>query len=138
MASIGEIENEIIEEFDLFDDEFSKYEHLVELGKELPLIDEKYKTPDYEISGCQSKVWLFAEIDHGKVIYTADSNGIIPKGIISLLLRMLSGHQPQEIMDADPVALFNKIGIKELSMARSNGLRAMAKQMKLYALAFIK
>ena len=134
--SIDEIEQEIVEEFALFDDEFSKYEHLVELGKELPLIKPEYKTPEYEISGCQSKVWLNAELNEGKVVYSADSDGIIPKGIISLLLRMLSGHTPEEIINAEPIEMFSKMGIKELSMTRSNGLRSMSKQMKLYALAF--
>ncbi|UPT68949.1 MAG: SufE family protein [Sphingobacteriales bacterium JAD_PAG50586_3] len=133
---IEDIENEIIEEFQLFDDEFSKYEYLVEVGKALPLINEKYKTAEYEITGCQSKVWLNAELIEGKVVYSADSTGIIPKGIVSLLLRMLSGQTPEDIVNADPVSLFSKIGISELSMTRSNGLRSMAKQMKLYALAF--
>lgn len=133
---IEEIENEIVEEFQSFDDEFSKYEYLVEVGKALPLIDEKYKTPEYEITGCQSKVWLNAELIDGKVVYSADSTGIIPKGIVSLLLRMLSGQTPDDIVNADPIGLFSKIGISELSMTRSNGLRSMAKQMKLYALAF--
>lgn len=133
---IAEIEQEIIDEFALFDDEFSKYEHLVELGKELPLIAPEYKTPEYEITGCQSKVWLHAQLNNGLVVFTADSEGIIPKGIVSMLLRMLSGHTPEEIIEAEPVEVFNKIGIKELSMTRSNGLRSMAKQMKLYALAF--
>ena len=133
---IEEIENEIVEEFQMFDDEFSKYEYLVEVGKNLPLIDEKYKTTEYEITGCQSKVWLNAELIDGKVVYSADSTGIIPKGIVSLLLRMLSGQTTEAIVNADPISLFSKIGISELSMTRSNGLRSMAKQMKLYALAF--
>jgi cysteine desulfuration protein SufE len=134
--TIEEIENEIVEEFQMFDDEFSKYEYLVEVGKNLPLIDEKYKTTEYEITGCQSKVWLNAELIDGKVVYSADSAGIIPKGIVSLLLRMLSGQTPEAVVNADPISLFSKIGISELSMTRSNGLRSMAKQMKLYALAY--
>jgi cysteine desulfuration protein SufE len=109
---------------------------LVEVGKALPLIDDKYKTEEYEITGCQSKVWLNAELIDGKVVYSADSTGIIPKGIVSLLLRMLSGQTPEDIVNADPINLFSKIGISELSMTRSNGLRSMVKQMKLYALAF--
>ncbi len=136
VMKIEEIEQEIIEEFQSFDDEFSKYEYLVEVGKALPLIDDKYKTEEYEITGCQSKVWLNAELIDGKVVYSADSTGIIPKGIVSLLLRMLSGQTPEDIVNADPISLFSKIGISELSMTRSNGLRSMVKQMKLYALAF--
>lgn len=134
--TIQEAENQIIEEFALFDDWMDKYNYIIELGKELPLIDPKYKTPQYLISGCQSQVWLHADYQDGKVIFTADSDAIITKGIANLLIRVLSGQTPQAILDAD-LNYINEIGLKDhLSPTRSNGLVSMIKQMKMYALAF--
>ena len=134
--NITETENEIIDEFELFDDWMDKYNYIIELGKTLPLIDPQYKTDGYLIRGCQSQVWLHANYADGKIVYKADSDAIITKGIINLLIRVLSNRTPQEILDA-PLAYLDKIGIKEhLSPTRSNGLTSMVKQMKLYALAF--
>jgi len=139
VGTVGNIEakeQEIIEEFSLFDDWMDKYEHIIALGKELPLIDEKLKTDDLLIKGCQSRVWLHASFQKGKVYYTADSDAIITKGIISLLIRVLSGQTPDDILNND-LTFINRIGLKEhLSPTRSNGLVSMIKQMKLYALAF--
>lgn len=112
-----------------------KYEYIIQLGKEVPLIDEQYKTDEYIIKGCQSKVWLFPEIKDGKVYFTADSDAIITKGLVSLMVKVLSGHSAKEIVDAD-LYFVDKIGLKEhLSPTRANGLLSMIKQMKLYALA---
>lgn len=134
--TIQETENQIIEEFDLFEDWLDKYNYIIEMGKELPLIDPQYKTPQYLISGCQSQVWLHADFKDGKIFFTADSDAIITKGIANLLIRVLSGRTPQEILDA-PLEYIDKIGLKEhLSPTRSNGLVSMIKQMKMYALAF--
>jgi cysteine desulfuration protein SufE len=141
--SIKELEQEIISEFSMFDDLsaeqagwMQKYEHIIELGKELPLIDEQFKTDDYIIKGCQSKVWLNAEMKDGKVIYSADSDAIITKGIISLLLRVFNNQTPQEIISTE-LTFIDEIGLKEhLSPTRSNGLLSMIKQIKTYALAF--
>jgi cysteine desulfuration protein SufE len=134
--SINEIEQAIIEEFELFPDWLDKYEHLIELGKTLPLFDPKNKTEQHLIEGCQSRVWLAASYDNGLVHFTADSDAIITKGILSLLFRVLSGHPPQEIIDA-PLDFIQEIGLKEnLSPNRANGLRPMVRQMKLYALVF--
>ncbi len=134
--TINEIQDSIIEEFSLFDDWMDKYQYLIDLGKQLPLIDEKYKTEDFLIKGCQSQVWVNAEQKDGKVIFTADSDAIITKGIISLLIRVLSEQTPQDILDCD-LHFIEEIGLKEnLSPTRSNGLLAMIKQMKLYAFAF--
>lgn len=134
--TINQTQDEIIEEFILFDDWMDKYEHLIELSKNLPAIPEKYKTNEYLISGCQSKVWLQAELKDGKVVFTADSDAIITKGIIALLIRVLSGREPGEIINQD-LYFIDRIGLKEnLSPTRSNGLLAMVKQIKLYALAF--
>lgn len=136
VTEIEEKEQEIIEEFSLFDDWMDKYEHIIGLGKELPLIDESLKTDDLLIKGCQSRVWLHAKMEDGKVIFTADSDAIITKGIINLLIRVLSGEKPDDIVNAD-MAFIDQIGLKEhLSPTRSNGLVSMVKQMKLYALAF--
>jgi len=133
---ISEIETQIIDEFSLFEDWIDKYNYLIELGKSLPLIDEKYKTDQYIISGCQSKVWLHAAFQNGQVIFTADSDAIITKGIINLLIRVLSHHTPDEIISSN-MDFVDQIGLKEhLSPTRSNGLTSMIKQMKLYALAF--
>ena len=134
--TINEIQDEIIDEFSLFDDWMDKYQYLIDLSKNLPVIDEKYKTEENLIKGCQSQVWLAAEYKDGKVFFTADSDAIITKGIISLLIRVLSGQSPQDILDSD-LHFIESIGLKEnLSPTRSNGLLAMIKQMKIYALAF--
>ena len=135
--TIKEKENVIIEEFSIFDDWMDKYAYLIELGKELPVIDEKYKTTQYLITGCQSRAWLFAEVDeNGKVFFTADSDAVITKGIISLLIKVLSGNTPREILDAD-LSFLEKIGLKEhLSPTRANGLVSMVKQIQFYARAF--
>ena len=136
MATLKEIQEEIIEEFSVFDDWMDKYNYLIDLGKSLPQINEKYKTNDYLISGCQSRVWLHAEFQDGKVVFTADSDAIITKGIIALLVRVLSERKPEEIMETD-LYFIDKIGLKEnLTPTRSNGLVSMIKQMKMYALAY--
>jgi cysteine desulfuration protein SufE len=131
-----EIEQELISEFELFDDWMDKYNYIIELGKELPMIDAQYKTPEYLIDGCQSQVWLHADLQDGKVLFTADSDAIITKGIVNLLIRVLSGRTPQEIIDND-LSYLDAIGLKEhLSPTRSNGLASMIKQVKMYAIAF--
>ncbi len=137
--SIKEIENEIIEEFEIFGDEWEgKYEHLIDLGKSLPLIEEKYKTEDRLIKGCQSKVWMHSESKDGNIIYTADSDAIITKGMVALMIRVLSNQKAEDIVKAD-LDFINKIGLKEhLSPTRANGLVSMIKQMKLDALALSK
>lgn len=135
MAAIKEIENTIVEEFSYYDDWMGKYEFIIELGKELPLIAEKYKTEENIIKGCQSRVWLHAEEQNGEIVFTADSDAIITKGLISLLIRVLSHQKPDDIINTD-LSFIDKIGLKEhLSPTRSNGLVSMIKQMKLYALA---
>ena len=134
--TIKETENQIIEEFSMFDDWMDKYNHIIEMGRSLPVIDEKLKRDNQLITGCQSKVWLSAKMEDGKVIFKADSDAIITKGVISLLIRVLSNQTPDDIINAD-LEFIDKIGLKEhLSPTRSNGLTAMIKQMKLYALAF--
>lgn len=134
--TIQETEQQIINEFSLFEDWMDRYNYIIELGKSLPMIDDKYKTDQYLISGCQSKVWLYADIRDGKVIYSADSDAIITKGIVNLLIRVLSNQSPQEIIDA-PLAYIDVIGLKEhLSPTRSNGLVSMIKQMKMYAMVY--
>lgn len=131
-----EVEQELISEFEMFDDWMDKYNYIIELGKELPMIDEQYKTSQFLIEGCQSQVWLHADKQDGKVIFTADSDAIITKGIVNLLIRVLSGRTPQEIIDND-LSYLDAIGLKEhLSPTRSNGLASMIKQVKLYAVAF--
>src|ERR1700741_795524 len=134
--SIAEIEQEIIEEFELFADDWElKYEHLIELGKSLPLINPIYKTDEHIIKGCQSKVWLHSEIVDGKIVYTADSDAIITKGMVALMIRVLSEQKADDIVKAE-LEFINKIGLKEhLSPTRANGLVSMIKQMKLDALA---
>ncbi len=134
--TIEETEREIIEEFELFGDDWEgKYEHVIELGKEMPLIAPELKTDDRLIKGCQSKVWLHSEIKDGKVFYTADSDAIITKGLVALMVRVLSGHTTQEIQNAK-LEFIDKIGLKEhLSPTRANGLVSMIKQMKLDAIA---
>lgn len=134
--TIQEIENNITDEFDLFDDWMDKYNYIIDMGKSLPLIDAKYKTDQYLISGCQSRVWLSSELENGKIIFKADSDAIITKGIINLLIRVLSNQSPDDIINTD-LGFLDKIGLKEhLSPTRSNGLTSMIKQMKLYAVVF--
>lgn len=134
--SIQQIQNEIVEEFSFFDDWMQRYEYLIELGKSLPLIDDTYKTDDYTIKGCQSKVWLFANLRDGKVVYTADSDAIITKGIVALLIRVFSNQKPEDIVKAN-TAFIDQIGLKEhLSPTRANGLVSMIEQMKQYALVY--
>ena len=134
--TIQEVQNEIVEEFVVFDDWMDRYNYLIELSHELPLIDSKKKNNDYVIKGCQSKVWLDTGYEEGKIIYRADSDAIITKGIIALLIRVLSNRSPREIMDAR-LEFIDKIGLREnLSPTRANGLLAMIKQMKLYAIAY--
>ena len=136
MSTIQEIQTEIIEDFAMFDDWMQKYEYLIDLGKELSQIEEQYKTEDNLIKGCQSRVWLYAEQTKGKVIYTADSDAIMTKGIVAILINVLSGQSPSEIANAK-LDFINEIGLKEqLSPTRANGLVSMIKQMKIYALAF--
>lgn len=136
MNSIQETQQEIVEEFALFDEWMDKYEHIIELGKDLPLIDEQYKTDENLIKGCQSKVWLHAALKDGKIIFTADSDAIITKGIVGLVIRVFSNHTPQEIIDAD-LFFIDQIGLQEhLSPTRSNGLLSMLKQIRMYAIAF--
>ena len=134
--TIQETEKQIENEFSVFTDWTDKYEYLIDLGKSLPKIDEQYKTDQYIITGCQSLVWLHAHYENGNIIFTADSDAIITKGIVALLIRALSNHTPDEILQAK-MDFINNIGLKEhLSPTRSNGLLSMIKQMKLYALAF--
>ena len=149
MATINEIQDEIIEEFAGFDDWMDKYQLLIDLGNEQEPLDEQYKTESNLIDGCQSRVWLQADFvgmrnekgemrneQHGVIVFKAESDALIVKGIVSLLIRVLSGHTPQEILDAD-LYFIDEIGLKEhLSPTRSNGLLAMVKQMRMYALAF--
>ncbi len=134
--TIAEIQEEIVTEFEVFDDWLDKYNYLIEMNAGLPLLDPKFKTSEYLINGCQSKVWLHAEMDGNRVLFRADSDAVITKGIVSLLIRVLSGREPAEIVDAD-LFFIDRIGLSEnLSPTRSNGLWAMVKQMKLYALAY--
>jgi cysteine desulfuration protein SufE len=134
--TINEIQDEIIEEFSGFDDWMDKYQLLIDLGNEQASLDEKYKTEQNLIDGCQSRVWLQADYADGVIRFTAESDALIVKGIVALLIRVLSGHTPQEILDAD-LYFIEDIGLKEhLSPTRSNGLLAMVKQMRMYALAF--
>ena len=134
--SLDEIQNEIIEEFEVFTDWMDKYNYLIELSKNLPAISPNFKTNEYLIEGCQAKVWLHAELEGDKIKFSADSDAIITKGIIALLIRVMEDHKPEDIMNAD-FYFIDRIGLKEnLSPTRSNGLLAMIKQMKLYALAY--
>ena len=136
MATINEIQDEIIEEFTGFDDWMDKYQLLIDLGNDQEPLDEQYKVEQNLIDGCQSRVWLQADYEYGVIRFTAESDARIVKGIVALLIRVLSGHTPQEILDAD-LYFIEKIGLKEhLSPTRSNGLLAMVKQMRMYALAF--
>ena len=134
--NINQIQEKIIEEFSMYQDWMDRYNYLIELGNNLEEVDPKYKTEDNLINGCQSKVWLNAEYNDGKVEYSADSDAIIVKGIVALLIRVLSGQKASDIKDAD-LYFIDKIGLKDnLSPTRSNGLVAMVKKMKLYALAY--
>ena len=134
--NINEIQDEIIEEFSGFDDWMDKYQLLIDLGNDQEPLDEQYKVEQNLIDGCQSRVWLQADYEDGVIRFTAESDALIVKGIVALLIRVLSGHTPQEILDAD-LYFIEKIGLKEhLSPTRSNGLLAMVKQMRMYALAF--
>ena len=134
--TINEIQDEIIEEFSGLDDWMDKYQLLIDLGNELAPLDERYKTEQNLIDGCQSRVWLQADYEEGQIHFSAESDALIVKGIVSLLIRVLSDHTPQEILDAD-LYFIEEIGLKEhLSPTRSNGLVAMVKQIRAYALAF--
>ena len=134
--TINEIQDEIIDEFSGFDDWMDKYQLLIDLGSEQAPLDERYKVESNLIDGCQSRVWLQADYADGIITFTAESDALIVKGIVALLIRVLSGHTPQEILDAD-LYFIEQIGLKEhLSPTRSNGLLAMVKQMRMYALAF--
>ncbi|MCA1756067.1 MAG: SufE family protein [Bacteroidales bacterium] len=134
--TIEEKQEKIVEEFSVFDDWMDRYNFLIDLGKDLDVLSEKDKNRDYLIEGCQSKVWLKPDLREGRVYFSADSDAIITRGIVALLVRVLSGHTPAEIMDAD-LSFIDRIGLRQnLSPTRSNGLLAMVKQMKLYAIAY--
>tara|TARA_A200000113_G_scaffold212916_1_gene214847 strand:- start:1569 stop:1994 length:426 start_codon:yes stop_codon:yes gene_type:complete len=136
METIQEVQKEIVEEFSMFDDWMQRYEYMIELGKSLPLIDAQYKTDDYIIKGCQSKVWVHADLEKDKLVFTADSDAIITKGIIAILIRVFSHQHPDAILEAE-TEFIDKIGLKEhLSPTRANGLVSMIKQLKMYAIAF--
>lgn len=136
METINEVQDEIIEEFSGFDDWMDKYQLLIDMGSGQEPLPEEYKTEQNLIDGCQSRVWLQADYREGRVVFRAESDALIVKGIVDLLVRVLSGHTPQQILDAD-LYFIDRIGLKEhLSPTRSNGLVAMLKQMKMYALAF--
>ena len=134
--TLDEVQNTIIDEFSLFDDWMDKYNLLIDLGKELPVIDPKFKVKDFLIEGCQSKVWLHPAYDGNIITFTADSDAIITRGIVALLIKVLSNRTPDEILAAD-LYFIDKIGLRQnLSPTRSNGLLSMVRQMKLYAMAF--
>ncbi len=136
MKTINELQDEVVEEFSDFDDWMDKYQMLIDLGNDLDTLDDKYKTEQNLIDGCQSRVWLQCDNVDGKLMFTADSDALIVKGIIALLIQVISGHTPKEILDAD-LYFIEKIGLREhLSPTRSNGLLAMVKQIKAYALAY--
>ena len=136
MNKINAVQEEIVEEFSLFDDWMQRYEYMIELGKSLPIIDPEYKTEDNIIKGCQSKVWIHADLQEDKLVFTADSDAIITKGIIAILIRVFSNQHPDAILGAD-TSFIDKIGLKEhLSPTRANGLVSMIKQLKMYAIAF--
>lgn len=135
MSTIKEIQEEIVDEFSMFDDWMQRYEFIIELGKTLPLIDEQYKKEENLIKGCQSKVWLHAEINNDQIVFTADSDAILTKGIIAILIRTFSNQKAEDVMNAD-MSFIDEIGLKEhLSPTRANGLVSMMKQIKLYAIA---
>jgi cysteine desulfuration protein SufE len=134
--TIKEVQQEIIDEFSMFDDWMQRYEYIIELGKNLPLIDEKYQVEENLIKGCQSQVWLHAEDKNNAVVFTANSDAILTKGIIAILVRVFSGQKAEEILEAD-TGFIDEIGLKEhLSPTRANGLVSMEKQIKMYALAY--
>ena len=134
--TIKEKQQEVIEEFEMFEDWMQRYEYMIELGKSLPLIDEKYKTDDNLIKGCQSRVWVHAELEGDQLAFTADSDAIITKGIVAILIRVFSNQHPSEIIEAD-TSFIDEIGLKEhLSPTRANGLVSMVKQLKMYAIAY--
>lgn len=136
MSSIAEIQQEIVEEFALFDNWEDKYEYLIDMGKKLAPIDEQFRTEDYKIKGCQSQVWMHSALENGKVVFQADSDAMIVKGLVSMLVRVFSNQGPKEIAEA-PVTFIDDIGMtSHLAQTRSNGLRAMLKQIKLDALAW--
>jgi|TARA_B100001057_G_C22704965_1_gene893365 cysteine desulfuration protein SufE len=136
METIQEVQEEIVEEFSMFEDWMQRYEYMIELGKSLPIINIQYKTDDYIIKGCQSKVWIHADLQDDKLIFTADSDAIITKGIIAILIRAFSHQHPDAILEAG-TEFIDKIGLKEhLSPTRANGLVSMIKQLKMYAIAF--
>ncbi len=136
MMNITEVQDNIIEEFSVFDDWMDKYNLLIEYGKDLPAIDPKFKVKDYLIEGCQSKVWLYPSFNGDIISFTADSDAIITRGIVGLLIKVLSGHTPDEILKTE-LYFIDKIGLRQnLSPTRSNGLLSMVRQMKLYAMAF--
>ena len=136
MATINEIQDQIIDEFSMVDDWMDKYQMLIELGNSLEPLDEKYKTPQNIIEGCQSRVWLQADYKDGLIHFSGESDAVIVKGLVSLLIQVLSDHTPDEILNCD-LYFIEKIGLREhLSPTRSNGLLSMVKQMKVYALAF--
>ena len=133
---IEDIQEQIINEFSYFEDWMDRYNHLIDMGKNCPIIDPKYKTKNYLISGCQSRVWLHARQNEGRIIFTADSDAVITKGIVNLLIRVFSNQPIEAIIDAD-ISFIDKIGLKEhLSPTRANGLVSMIKQLKMYALAY--
>ena len=136
LAPIKDIQDEIVEEFAFFEDWMQRYEHMISLGKSLPLIDPEFKNEDHIIKGCQSKVWVHAALEDNKLVFTADSDAIITKGIIAILIRVFSHQHPDAILNAD-TSFIDKIGLKEhLSPTRANGLVSMIKQIKMYAVAF--
>lgn len=136
IMTIEEIQNEIIDEFSMFEDWEERYQYMIDLGKTLPLIEEQYKTDDHIIKGCQSKVWVHAEMNKEKVEFTADSDAIITKGIIAILIRVFSNQHPKDIIEAN-TDFIDEIGLKEhLSPTRANGLVSMIKQLKMYAIAY--
>ena len=135
--TINEKQDEIIEEFELFGDWMEKYEHIIQIGKDLPLIKDEYKTEEHLIKGCQSRVWLHADYIDGKLSFTSDSDALITKGLVGLVVRVLSGHTPKEIVDTE-IYFIDDIGLRShLSPTRSNGLLSMLKQIKLYAVAYL-
>ncbi len=136
MNELVESQNEIVDEFSVFDDWLDKYNYLIELGNDLPALDPEFRTPEYLINGCQSKVWLHADLVDGKLQFKADSDAIIVRGIVALLVKLLNGRTPAEILETE-LFFIDKIGLRQnLSPTRSNGLLAMVKKMKLYAMAY--
>ena len=134
--TINEVQDSLVDEFAIFDDWMDKYNLLIDIGKNLPVIEPRYKTKDYLIEGCQSKVWLYPDFQNDKIKFTADSDAIITRGIVALLIKVLSDRTPEEIISTD-LYFIDRIGLKQnLSPTRSNGLLSMVRQMKLYAMAF--